>query len=87
MVKRGRDIFIIQGGGELTKRGVKKFRGGFGWSYARHLVVLVIFMLFNVQMLVKPCVPSDKLEGGSVVNSVVYKLFVECFYGVFVLVS
>ena len=40
-----------------------------------------------VQMLVKPYVPSDKLEGSSVMNSVVDKLFVECFYGVFVLVS
>ena len=38
-------------------------------------------------MLIKPYVPSDKLEGSSVVNSVVDKLFVECFYGVFVLVS
>ena len=33
-----------------------------------------------VQILVKPYVPSDKLEGSSVVNSVVDKLFVECFY-------
>ena len=40
-----------------------------------------------VQMLVKPYVPSDKLEGSSVVNSVIDKLFVECFNGVFVLVS
>ena len=40
-----------------------------------------------VQMLVKPYVPSDKLEGSSVVNSVIDKLFVDCFYGVFVLVS
>ena len=40
-----------------------------------------------VQMLIQPYVPSDKLEGGSVVNPVVDKLFVECFYGVFVLVS
>ena len=40
-----------------------------------------------VQMLVKPYVPSDKLEGSSVVNSVIDKLFVECLYGVFVLVS
>ena len=40
-----------------------------------------------VQMLVKPYVASDKLEGSSVMNSVVDKLFVECFYGVFVLVS
>ena len=31
--------------------------------------------------------PSDKLEGSSVMNSVVDKLFVECLYGVFVLVS
>ena len=37
-----------------------------------------------VHMLVEPYVPSDKLEGSSVVNSVVNKLFVECFYGVFV---
>ena len=29
-------------------------------------------------MLVKPYVPSDKLEGSSVVNSVIDKLFVEC---------
>ena len=36
-----------------------------------------------VQMLVKPYV----LEGSSVVNSVINKLFVECFNGVFVLVS
>ena len=40
-----------------------------------------------VQMLVKPYVPSDKLEGSFVVNSVIDKLFVECFNGVFVLVS
>ena len=32
-------------------------------------------------------VSSDKLEGSSVMNSVVDKMFVECFYGVFVLVS
>ena len=38
-----------------------------------------------VQMLVKPYVPSDKLEGSSVVNSVIDKLFVECFIDVFVL--
>ena len=31
-----------------------------------------------VQMLVKPYVPSDKLEGSSVVNSGIDKLFVEC---------
>ena len=37
-------------------------------------------------MFVKSCVPSDKLEGSSVVYSVVYKLFVECFNGVFVVV-
>ena len=30
-----------------------------------------------VQMLIKPYVPSDKLEGSSVVNSVVDELFVE----------
>ena len=30
-----------------------------------------------VQMLIKPYVPSYKLEGGSVVSSVVDKLFVE----------
>ena len=42
-----------------------------------------------LQMLVKPYVPSDKLEGSSVMNSVANadKLFVECFCGVFVLVS
>ena len=40
-----------------------------------------------VQMLVKPYVPSDTLEGSSVVNSVIDKLFVGCFNGVFVLVS
>ena len=28
--------------------------------------------------------PSDKLEGSSVMNSVVGKLFVDCFYGVIV---
>ena len=33
-------------------------------------------------MLVKPYVPNDKLEGSSVVNSVIDKLFVECFNGV-----
>ena len=31
--------------------------------------------------------PSDKLERSSVMNSVVDKLVVECFYGVFVLVN
>ena len=30
-----------------------------------------------VQMLIKPYVPSDKLEGSSVVNPVVDELFVE----------
>ena len=40
-----------------------------------------------VKMLIKPYVSSDKLEGSTVMNSVVDKLFVECFYGVFVLVS
>ena len=40
-----------------------------------------------VQILVKPYVPNDKLEGSSVVNSVIDKLFVECFNGVFVLFS
>ena len=40
-----------------------------------------------VQMLIKPYVPSDKLEGSSVVNPVVDELFVEWFYGVFVLVT
>ena len=40
-----------------------------------------------VQMLVKLYVPSDKLEDSSVVNSVIDKLFVECFNDVFVLVS
>ena len=30
-----------------------------------------------VQMLIKPYVPSDKLEGSSVVNPVVGELFVE----------
>ena len=40
-----------------------------------------------VQMLVKPYVPSDKLEGSFVVNSVIDQLFVECFNGLFVLVS
>ena len=30
-----------------------------------------------VQMLIKPDVPSDKLEGSSVVNPVVDELFVE----------
>ena len=38
-------------------------------------------------MLVKPYVPSDTLEGSSVVTSVIDKLFVGCFNGVFVLVS
>ena len=32
-------------------------------------------------------VSSDKLEGSSVVYSVVDKLFVDCFNGIFVLVS
>ena len=40
--------------------------------------------MYVVPMLVKPYVPSDKLEVNSVVNSVVDKLFVECFDGVFV---
>ena len=40
-----------------------------------------------VQILVKPYLPSDKLEGSSVMNSVVDELFVKCFDGVFVLVS
>ena len=41
--------------------------------------MLVIFMLYKCLMLIKPYVSSDKLEGGSVVNSVVLvdKLFVE----------
>ena len=38
-------------------------------------------------MLIKPYVPSDKLEGSSVVNPVVDELFVEWFYGVFVFVT
>ena len=38
-------------------------------------------------MLVKPYMPSDKPEGNSVVNSVIDKLFVECFNDVFMLVS
>ena len=40
-----------------------------------------------VQMRIKPYVPSDKLEGSSVVNPVVDELFIEWFYGVFVLVT
>ena len=39
--------------------------------------------IYVVQMLV----PSDKLEGNSVMNSVVDKLFAKCFYSVFVIVS
>ena len=46
--------------------------------------MLVIFMLYKC--LLSP-VSSDKLEGSTVMNSVVDKLFVECFYGVFVPVS
>ena len=50
--------------------------------------MLVIFMLICcTNACCKPYVPSDKLEGSSVVNSVIDKLFVECFNGVFVLVS
>ena len=44
----------------------------------------MISIIHVVQMLI---LPSDKLEGSSVMNSVVDKLFVESFYGVFVLVS
>ena len=44
----------------------------------------MIFMLYKC--LFRP-VSSDQLEGSSVMNSVVDKLFVECFYGVFVRVS
>ena len=40
-----------------------------------------------VQVLVKPYVPSDKLEGSFVLNFGIDKRFVECFNGVFVLVS
>ena len=51
------------------------------------LVVLVIFMLYK-WLLVKPYVPSDKLEDSSVVDSVIDMLFVLmvclCFNGVFV---
>ena len=50
----------------------------------RFVVTSIVGNIHVVQMLVKPYVPSDKLEGSSVVNSVIDKLFVECFNGVFV---
>ena len=46
--------------------------------------MLVIFMLYKCLF---SSVPSDNLEGSSVMNSVVDELFVECFYGVSLLVS
>ena len=49
--------------------------------------MLVIFMLYKCLLSPMYPLPSDKLEGSSVANSVIDKLFVECFYGVFVLVS
>ena len=38
-------------------------------------------------MFVKSCVSSEKLEGSSVMYSVVDKLFVEFFNGVFLFIS
>ena len=40
-----------------------------------------------VQVFVKYCGSSDWFDDSSVMNSVVDKLFVECFNGVFVFVS
>ena len=44
--------------------------------------MLVIFIFYKCLF---SRVASDKLEDSSVMNSVVDTLFVECFYGVFVL--
>ena len=46
--------------------------------------MLVIFMLYKCLLIP---VSSDYLEGSSVMYSVVYKLIVECYNGMFVLFS